>query len=232
MQNSKDDIVEGILRHSPQVIYKALSPEVPSIIASILGSFPAARSAAILKLFKNEERAEILMKLSLMNSVHESSLETALRSLLETIESQKLSENSQVGGVEYTAQLISNLGPAQREIVLEDLKLRNPELSQILSERLFTFASLGRFSSQEMQKIIQKIPEKDLLLALRICSEEFKEKVFCAMSERRAENTKDLLRTAPQARKSDVEQAQSQIAKLVLGMIKSGEILDPDEVKI
>ncbi|MFC2075928.1 FliG C-terminal domain-containing protein, partial [candidate division KSB1 bacterium] len=75
------------------------------------------------------------------------------------------------------------------------------------------------------QKVLQKVETKDLSLALKVASDDVKEKVYSNMSERAATQIKEDIEFMGKIRVKDVEEAQKRVVDLVSEMETEGEIV-------
>jgi len=71
---------------------------------------------------------------------------------------------------------------------------------------------------------LQEIPQERLVLALKIATDEVKQKLFSAMSSRAAELMRDDLEALRGVRLADVEAAQQEIVQVALRLESEGTI--------
>jgi len=76
-----------------------------------------------------------------------------------------------------------------------------------------------------IQRVIRDVENEDLMLALKVASEEVKEIVFKNMSKRMVETMKDDMEYMGPVRLKDVEEAQSRIVGIIRKLEEAGEIV-------
>jgi len=81
---------------------------------------------------------------------------------------------------------------------------------------MFNFEDLQSIQGRGMQVLIKEIGNDQLLLALKTCSDELKDKFLSSVSKRAAEVILDDLSVMGPVRLSEVEQAQQEIVDTAL----------------
>ena len=76
-----------------------------------------------------------------------------------------------------------------------------------------------------IQSILREVDNSKLSLALKSSTDELKEKIMSAMSERAAAMLKDDLEAMSPQKVSDVEKAQKEIVAIVQRMEKEGKLV-------
>lgn len=79
--------------------------------------------------------------------------------------------------------------------------------------------------NRAIQRVIRDVENDDLLLSLKVASEEVKEIVFSNMSQRMVETFKEEMEIMGPVRLRDVEEAQSRIVGVVRKLEEAGEIV-------
>ena len=78
---------------------------------------------------------------------------------------------------------------------------------------------------RRFQRLCRDVENDDLLLSLKVASEEVKEIVFSNMSQRMVETFKEEMEIMGPVRLRDVEEAQSRIVGVVRKLEEAGEIV-------
>ena len=84
---------------------------------------------------------------------------------------------------------------------------------------------LLRLDNRAIQRIIRDCENEDLLLSLKVSSEEVKEIVFRNMSTRMVETFNEEMEYMGPVRLRDVEEAQSRIVAVIRRLEEAGEIV-------
>jgi flagellar motor switch protein FliG len=90
---------------------------------------------------------------------------------------------------------------------------------------MFVFEDIVTLDNRAIQRVIRDCENEDLLLALKVSSDEVKEIVFKNMSQRMVESFKDEMEFMGPVRLRDVEEAQSRIVSVIRRLEDSGEIV-------
>ena len=107
---------------------------------------------------------------------------------------------------------------------------RNPELSNAIRKKMFTFEDLLLFEAPVIQRIMREIDMRDLTLALKKSSEPLKRLMLSNISRRAAESVQEELMFLGHVKLRDVEAAQFRIIDAVRKLETDGEI-DLDEAR-
>jgi flagellar motor switch protein FliG len=89
---------------------------------------------------------------------------------------------------------------------------------------MFVFDNLIEVDDRGMQELLRTVPGDRLLLALKGCDPELKEKIFKNMSQRAAETMREDLEAKGPVKLSDVEAAQKEILGIARKLSEAGTI--------
>ena len=201
-----------------------LDSENPQIIATVISYLEAEQAAAVLEQFPEDLRAEVLMRVARLAKVSPSALEELDAILdLEFQGAQNLAL-SPVGGVQTVANIMNHLSSGTENQVTEKIKARDEELSDQISDAMFSFDDLATADDRSMQVILREVSSEDLLLALKGCDESIIFKFLKNMSKRAAAMFEDDLEAKGPVRLSEVEQAQKDIIGIARRLQDDGQI--------
>jgi len=113
---------------------------------------------------------------------------------------------------------------AQQAEILSAIEKDEPALAQDLRSKLFTFEDLVRLGDRDLQNLMKDLDMKQVTVALKGGSPEVKEKFLKNMSSRAAELLEDDLTAMGPVKLSEVEAAQSEIAKVAIEAAEKGRI--------
>ena len=109
--------------------------------------------------------------------------------------------------------------------ILDALEIQDPELAEEIKKRMFVFEDIVTLDNRSIQRIIRECENEDLLLSLKVSSEEVKEIVFKNMSTRMVDTFKEEMEYMGPVRLRDVEEAQSRIVAIIRRLEDIGEIV-------
>src|SRR3989338_3387567 len=89
---------------------------------------------------------------------------------------------------------------------------------------MFVFEDLLSVDDRGIQAILKEVSTDDLKLALKLASDELKDKIFSCMSSRAVEMLKEDMEIMGPTRVKDVEGAQQSIIKIAKRLEQEGKI--------
>ena len=107
---------------------------------------------------------------------------------------------------------------------MDNIKEIDGDLGQQIQDLMFVFENLMDVTDRDIQTILREISSESLVLALKGCDEELKEKIFRNMSKRAAEMLRDDLEAKGPVKLSEVEGAQKEILSVARRLAESGDI--------
>ena len=210
-----------------KALWQILSKEHPQTIALVLGHLSAKKAGELAGQMPSEVRAEVLSRLANLNEIDPSVLDDVDEVLSKAIEQARQRGTQRVGGPRKTAEILAQLGAAQRQELLSDFEGRSPELAADIKAGMFTFDDLRKLDRAAFEALIKEIPQPDLEVALRRCDEAIAGLFYAAMSSRRAEQFKENLAAGKPLSVSKIDEAQRNIAATAAALIEKGDIRDP-----
>jgi flagellar motor switch protein FliG len=107
---------------------------------------------------------------------------------------------------------------------MEHINAADQVLGSKLQDLIFVFDNLIDLDDRGMQELLRQVPGDRLLLALKGCEDNLKEKIFKNMSQRAAEMLKDDLEARGPVKLSEVEGAQKEILTAARKLAEAGTI--------
>ena len=107
---------------------------------------------------------------------------------------------------------------------MERIRQVDEALGAKIQDLIFTFDDLTSIDDRGMQELLRQIPGDRLLLALKACEPQLKDKVFRNMSQRAAEMLKDDMESKGPVRVSEVDAAQKEILAIAKRLSDAGTI--------
>jgi len=149
---------------------------------------------------------------------------------VEQILEQKLSatfthDYTKTGGIEAVVDVLNGVDRSTERTILDTLAEQDPELAEEIKKRMFVFEDIVTLDNRAIQLVIRDCDNDDLLLALKVASDEVKEVIFKNMSKRMSETFKQEMEIMGPVRLRDVEEAQSRIVSVIRRLEESGEIV-------
>jgi len=90
---------------------------------------------------------------------------------------------------------------------------------------MFVFEDIVTLDNRAIQRVIRDVENDDLMLSLKVASEEVRDVVFKNMSKRMVDTFKEEMEFMGPVRLRDVEEAQSRIVGVIRRLEEAGEIV-------
>ncbi|MYL33140.1 flagellar motor switch protein FliG [Pontibacillus yanchengensis] len=209
----------------PAQILNFIQNEHPQTIALVLSYLDSEQSAQILSELPQEMQADIAKRIAIMDSTSPeviSEVEQILERKLSTTVTQ---DYTQTGGIEAVVEVLNGVDRSTERTILDSLEIQDPELAEEIKKRMFVFEDIVTLDNRAIQRVIREVENEDLMLSLKVASEEVKEVVFNNMSNRMAETFREEMEYMGPVRLKDVEESQSRIVAVIRRLEDVGEIV-------
>ncbi len=212
-------------RADPGQLLNFIQNEHPQTIALILSYLEAEQAGVILSSLPQEVQADIARRIATMDSTSPeviSEIESVLERKLSSTVTQDFSET---GGVGAVVEVLNGVDRATEKTILDALEEQDPELAEEIKKRMFVFEDIVTLDNRSIQRIIRECENEDLILSLKVSSEEVQDILFGNMSQRMAESFKEEIEVMGPVRLRDVEEAQTRIVGNIRKLEDAGEII-------
>lgn len=208
----------------PKVLVNFLRSEHPQTVALVLSVLEPMQAAQILAELKEDVQVEVIMRMAELDKVSPEILVDVDRVLQDELLSVEGMEGQRLGGVAAVAEILNNADRALEASVLEGVEEQRESLAEEIRRLMFVFEDLLGVEDRGVQAILKEVSTDDLKIALKIASEELKEKIFNSMSSRAVEMLKEDMEIMGPTRVKDVEAAQQAIIKIAKRLEQEGKI--------
>ncbi|MBL8022930.1 MAG: hypothetical protein JNK54_01415 [Elusimicrobia bacterium] len=210
----------------PANIAKLLSREIPGVGAFALTEMPNTLAARVLALLPEGTRGSVLLARARGVSLRPEIAQWVREGLRAGLTQKEEGGPPPPAPAEIlaSAEILSQLTTEVSKVIMDALYQQDPELGRKIAEALFTFDDLVRVEDKDLQRVLAKINQSDLKIALRRCPEAITEKVFKNMSERVGAALKEEIQISPPQKLLAVQEAQRRIASTVREMVRNGDI--------
>jgi len=208
----------------PPILVNFLRNEHPQTIALVLAVLEHSQAAAILAELQEDQRIEVIMRMSELDKVSPEILVDIDRVLQEELLSIEGMEGQRLGGVETVAEILNNADRALEASILEGIEEQREELAEEIRKLMFVFEDLINVDNRGIMAILKEVSTDDLKLALKTASDGLKDKVFANMSQRAVEMLKEDMEIMGPTRLKDVETAQQAILKVAKRLEQEGKV--------
>lgn len=206
-------------------ILNFIQNEHPQTIALILSYLDPEKAGQILSELPQNVQMDIAKRIAVMDRTSPeviSEVEAILERKLSTTVTQDYTET---GGIEAVVDVLNGVDRSTEKTILDALSIEDPNLAEEIKKRMFVFEDIVTLDNRSIQRVIRECENEDLLLALKISSEEVKEIIYRNMSTRMVETIKEEMEFMGPVRLRDVEEAQSKIVGIIRRLEDAGEII-------
>ncbi len=215
----------------PRHIFNLIRDEQAQVITFVVSHIPPEKSAQVLNLLRPDQREQVIEKLATLAPTPVEVAEKVVDVLNTRLGVKQTRALSQTGGVTTVADVLNAMDKAVSRELLTGLENRNPELTNSIRKKMFTFEDLLLLSAGAIQRIMREIDMRDLTVALKKSSEALKKLLLANISRRAAESVQEEIAFLGAVKPRDVEAAQFRIIDAVRKLEAEGEI-DLDETRV
>jgi flagellar motor switch protein FliG len=215
----------AIKKADPNQLATILRREHPQTIALLLANLEPELGAAILGGLPEDIRADVTLRVATIDKTSPEVLKQIEQVLEKQVSAGFASGVSYGGGAQTVAELLNRVDPTTQKEILGRLDESSPSLAEQIRALMFTFEDLINVDDRGIQRILQEVDQKDLILALKAAGEEIVTKIFKNMSERTSQIVKQEMEFLGPVRLRDVEEAQRKIVGATRRLEEAGEIV-------
>lgn len=210
----------------PAQLMSFIQNEHPQTVALILAYLDPGQAAVLLSSLPEEKRLDVVRRLALMDRTSPEVVREIEKILEKKLSSLVVQEYTSVGGVQSVVDVLNRADRATEKSIIQSLELSDPELAEEIKKRMFVFEDIVLLDDLSLQRVLREVDyNRDLPMALKLSTEEVKQKIFRNMSSRAVENVKENMDYLGPVRLREVEEAQQKIVKIIRRLDEEGEII-------
>ncbi|KGX93171.1 flagellar motor switch protein FliG [Pontibacillus halophilus JSM 076056 = DSM 19796] len=209
----------------PSQILNFIQNEHPQTIALILSYLDSEQSAGILSELPQEMQADIARRIATMDSTSPEVINEVEQILERKLSTTVAQDYTQTGGIESVVEVLNGVDRSTERTILDALEIQDPELAEEIKKRMFVFEDIVTLDNRAIQRVIREVENEDLMLSLKVASDEVKQVVFNNMSNRMVETFNEEMEFMGPVRLRDVEEAQTRIVTIIRRLEEMGEIV-------
>lgn len=225
MTSFKDNTLKNLGTYDPKTLANFLSNEHPQTIAVLLCHMGTEKVGQVIRLLPEEVQSEVVMRIAFLEDITPEALGDIEDAVKEALKGLGSATKHKMGGIEYVADALNRLDKRTTNSILESIASDNAELAEEIKQNMFVFEDLIKIDDRGIQEILKSVDTSELALALKVSTDDLKEKVFANMSERAAKILREDLDVMGPVKVSDVEKAQGNILKVVDRLVSEGKIV-------
>jgi flagellar motor switch protein FliG len=216
--------MQSIADMDPRHIFNLLRDEKVQAITFIISHLSPEKAAQVLNLLRPEQRDQVIERLATLAPTPVEVGEKVVAVLNAKLGVKQTRALEQTGGITSVADLLNAMDKTVSKTLLTNIEGRNPDLSQAIRKKMFTFEDLLSLDPPYIQRIMREIDTRDLTVALKKASEPLKRLLLSNISRRAAASVQEEMAFLGHVKARDVEAAQFRIIDSVRKLEAEGEI--------
>jgi flagellar motor switch protein FliG len=209
----------------PQQLGNMMRGEHPQTVALILAHLEPPHTASVLKELDPEFGSEVVLRIARMEKVSPDMLTLIERSILTETDLAPAQGLTTSGGPAAVAEVLNLVGRSLEKALMKGVEERDQALCDQIRNLMFVFEDVVSLDDRSLQRLLREIDVKELALALKAATNEVRNKIMGAMSQRASAALKEEMEMLGPARKRDIESAQTGIVAMIRKLEDAGEIV-------
>jgi flagellar motor switch protein FliG len=215
---------DALQKADPTQLAKFVHAEHPQTIALILSHLNASQAASLLFSLPPEMRSDVALRMA-----HLDQISPEIVSKIAGVIGNKLKALGDVsreayGGVRAVSEMFNRLDSNTSKDILDSMESNDPNLVETIRHLMFVFEDLHMMDANAVKELLGKVDRKVLTTALKGTSDQLKNHILSAMSQRGADMLKEDMDALGPIKIKEVEGAQQQIIAIVRQLEAEGVI--------
>lgn len=209
-----------------EALISFLKDEHPQTIAVAMSFLASEKSAAIMTALDQNRAKEVAIRMARMDRV----MPEAVAGIVKTIKKkyqdyQKKNQGLSAGGLDTLIDILQHMPGDDERKIIQDLEIAMPNVSQQITDKIFTFENVASLTNQEMRILIDTINDDTTIAkALKGAGDEIRFKFLRNMSQNRATDILTDMDVMGVVRLSEVEDYRNKITSIMRALDDNGVI--------
>lgn len=209
----------------PDQLMGTLRKEHPQTIALVLAYLNPDQTAHILRGLDPDLGSEIVLRMARMDKVMPDALRVVEGTLGSDSDVSLSRDVTTAGGPEIVAEVLNHVASGLERDLLDGVAVEDVELSEEIKDLMFVFEDITGLDDKAITRILRDVETRELALALKVASDELKDRILGSMSNRARDALLEEIDFLGPVRVSDVEKAQAEIVQTARALEEAGEIV-------
>ncbi len=215
---------DAIEKADPQQLAKFIHSEHPQTIALILSHLNPSQAAGLLFSLPRELRSDVSMRMANLDQISPEIINKIAGVIGTKLKSLGEVSREAYGGVRAVSEMFNRLDSNTSKEVLDVMEENNPGLVETIRHLMFVFEDLLLLDQGSIKEVLSKMDRKVLTIALKGTSDQLKNHILAAMSQRGAEMLREDMDALGPIKIKEVEASQQQIISVVRQLEAEGVI--------
>ena len=217
--------LDGLRNVDPQQLGNAIRGEHPQTIALIMAHLEPTTVAALIREIDPEIGSDVIYRMARMEKVLPEMLNLIEATLGNEVSLSLTAGMRSSGGPGAVAAVLNLLNSSLEKELIDGLAAKDPELCEQVRNLMFVFEDIATLDNRALERLLREVEVRELAVALKVASEELKNRLMGAMTQRALAALRDEIEFLGPARVRDVETAQARIVATVRRLDEAGEIV-------
>ena len=215
---------DALQKTDPTQLAKFIHSEHPQTIALILSHLNPSQAAALLFSLPAEMRSDIALRMASLDQISPEIISKIAKVIGSKLKSLGEMSRESTGGVHAVAAMFNRLDSNSSKEILENIEQVNPNLVETIRHLMFVFEDLLLLDVNAVKEVLAKVDRKILTIALKGTSDQMKNHMLQAMSQRGAEMLREDMDALGPIKIKEVESSQQMIISVVRQLEAEGVI--------
>jgi len=212
----------ALQKADPQQLAKFVMTEHPQTIALIVSQLSSSQAAALLMSLPAELRSEITLRMAGLDQISPEIIAKIASIVHQRLKGLGQLSRQSYGGVRAVAELLNRLDSGVTKEILETIGQQDEKLIEQIRHLMFVFEDLLLIDQGGIKELLGKVDRKLLTVALKGTSEQLRNHLLAAMSQRGKEMLVEDMEALGPIKIKEVEAAQQAIIAVVRELESQG----------
>lgn len=209
----------------PTHLLSFIQNEHPQTIALILSYITPLQASDILSELPREVQVDVAQRIAKMDRTSPEYVKEVERMLEQKFTSVAMVDFTEIGGINHIAEILNCVDRSTEKYILEEMNNTEPVITEEIRKKMFVFEDIATLDPPSIQRFLQDVDSKDLVIALKGVNADIAEVFYSNMSTRMRDMLRDDAQYLRGVRMSDVEHAQQKLVALVRNLEETGQVV-------
>lgn len=215
---------DALQKADPQQLAKFIHSEHPQTIALILSHLNPSQAASLLFSLPGEMRGDVALRMASLDQISPEIISKIAQVIGGKLKALGEVSREAYGGVRAVSEMFNRLDSNTSRDILENMEATDPNLVETIRHLMFVFEDLLMMDAGTVKELLGKVDRKILTVALKGTSDQLKNHILAAMSQRGSEMLREDMDALGPVKIKEVEAAQQQIIAIVRQLEAEGTI--------
>jgi flagellar motor switch protein FliG len=213
---------DALQRADPQQLAKFIHNEHPQTVALVLSHLNPSQAAALLFSLPQKIRSDVAIRMANLDQISPDIIHKIASVIGLKLKALGDFSRESYGGVRAVSEMFNRLDSGTSKDILADIEQQDANLFETIRQLMFVFDDLLLIDGVGIKEVLSRVDRKLLTAALKGTSEQLRNHMFSAMSQRGAEMLKEDIDALGPMKIREVDAAQQQIISVVRQLESEG----------